>query len=135
MLKIDSMTVVGASARSPEKFGYRVVKKLVGEDAREVYVVHPDGEDICFDSRTVKSFRNLPEAPPTDNLAFYIPRKLIFDEKPSPEKYGAIWVPPVDGILREEGLKEEGEKLKEHFRGLGYDDEVIFMDICYLRGR
>lgn len=139
MLKAISMVVVGASAGSPEKLGYQVVERLVKEGAPEIYVVHPLGEDIVIEGRTISGFVNLRDVPPVDNLAFYIPRKLIFNEKPSPDKYGTVWVPPVEGldVMDEGSVRKEREDLKElreHFHGLGYIDDHLLMGVCYLRG-
>ena len=138
-MKVKSMVLFGVSGKGDaDSVGYRVLQKLVEDDVDDIYLVDSSEEDVKVITESGKSkyvlcFRKLISAPSTEELAFYVDRRIILRERPSPDRYSRIWVPPRE-VIDEEGIELEG-RIMEHFADLGYNANKILLNNCYLKGR
>jgi len=137
---IKSLTIVGAS-NNVEKFGYKALKKALEREI-EVYVINSNKKKIQVklghgEVREVHPFETVISVPKaTDYIALYIPRKTILErsilEQIAEKGFPNVIVPP-DETFSEESIAL-GNEIRNKLRRMGYEDNHILIDVCYLRG-
>lgn len=137
---IESLTVVGASDNE-KKFGHKALRKAL-EEGIEVYAVGRNKKSVSVTlnngkRREVPVFNEVRDVlNVTEYIALYVPRKTILEEKLlnqiAEKRFPNVIIPPEENV-GDLGL-EIGGMIREELHKLGYSDDHILIDACYLRG-